>query len=146
MLSVDTNILLHACSARSPLHEAARGFLNGHSQDSEFCICELVLIELYVLLRNPAVVEHPLSAARAVEICMTYRENRHWRIIDYPGNLMSRIWRYTAEPGRGRQTIFDARLAYTLRHHGVTEFATRDLDHFQDFGFDKVWDPLQRTA
>jgi hypothetical protein len=37
-------------------------------------------------------------------------------------------------------------LAYSLRHHGVTEFATRNLDHFQDFGFSRVWDPLQITT
>jgi predicted nucleic acid-binding protein len=77
---------------------------------------------------------------------MTYRENRHWRIVDYPGNQMPRIWRYAAESGRGRRTIFDARLAYTLLRHGVDELATRDLDHFKDFGFARVWDPLQNAA
>ena len=48
MLSVDANILFHASSSRSPLQETAHGFLNSHSQDTEFCLCELVLIELYV--------------------------------------------------------------------------------------------------
>lgn len=142
VLSVDTNILFHASNSRSPLQETAGGFLASHAQNTEFCVCELVLMELYVLLRNPAVVEHPLSPGGAVRICQAYRENRQWRIIDYPGNLMSKIWRYAAEPTRGRRTIFDARLAFTLRHHGITEFATRDLEHFQDFGFVRVWDPL----
>jgi toxin-antitoxin system PIN domain toxin len=146
MLSVDTNVLFHASNSRSPFQEAASEFLNSHAQDAEFCVCELVLMELYILLRNPAVVERPLDSARAVGICRAYRENRHWRIIDYPGGLMSKIWRYAAEPGRGRRTIFDARLACTLRHHGVTEFATRDLTHFQDFGFTRVWDPILEAA
>jgi len=142
MLSVDTNILFHAGNSSSPLQHAASDFLSGHARDPEFCICELVLMELYVLLRNPAVVEHPLSASRAVAMCQAYRENRYWRIIDYPGGLMSKIWLYASGPDRGRRTIFDARLAYTLRHHGVNEFATRDLAHFQDFSFARVWDPL----
>ena len=103
-------------------------------------------MELYILLRNPAVVERPLGAVRAVEICQAYRANRHWRVIDYPGGLMSNIWRHAAESGRGRRTILDARLAYTLRHHGVTEFATRDLAHFQGFGFTEVWDPIPEKA
>jgi predicted nucleic acid-binding protein len=98
---------------------------------------------LYVLLRNPAVVERPMSPASAVEICQAFRENRNWRILDYPGGLMPAVWRYAAGPDRGRRTIFDARLAFTLRHHGITELATRDLSHFQDFGFSRVWDPTE---
>lgn len=142
MLSVDTNILFHASNANSPLQKEASAFLNSHAENSEFCICELVLMELYVLLRNPAVVERPLGPAGAVRLCQAYRGNRNWRIIDYPGGLMPKIWRYAGEDGRGRRTIFDARLAFTLLHHGVTEFATRDLAHFQEFGFSRVWDPL----
>jgi predicted nucleic acid-binding protein len=38
--------------------------------------------------------------------------------------------------------IFDARLALTLRHHGVTEFATRNENHFAGFGFTRLWNPL----
>ena len=28
------------------------------------------------------------------------------------------------------------------RHHGVSEFATRNVSDFRDFGFARVWDPL----
>ena len=38
--------------------------------------------------------------------------------------------------------IIDARLALTLRHHGVTAFATANAKHFRGFGFAKVWNPL----
>ena len=38
--------------------------------------------------------------------------------------------------------VFDARLALTLRHHGVTEFATRNDSHFTGFGFTRLWNPL----
>ncbi len=30
----------------------------------------------------------------------------------------------------------------SLRHHGVTEFASRNEAHFADFGFSRVWNPL----
>ena len=40
-------------------------------------------------------------------------------------------------PGRVRRP-----LALTLRHHGVTEFATRNEAHFTNFGFTRVWNPL----
>jgi uncharacterized protein len=35
-----------------------------------------------------------------------------------------------------------AGIALTLRHHGVSEFATRNVKDFQSFGFAKVWDPI----
>ncbi len=39
--------------------------------------------------------------------------------------------------------IIDLRLALTLRHHGVTRFATTNTKNFQDAGFDEVWNPLR---
>lgn len=38
--------------------------------------------------------------------------------------------------------IVDARLALTLRHHGVTDFATSNVKDFEGFGFTRVWNPL----
>jgi predicted nucleic acid-binding protein len=136
---------LHACNARSPFQASAEDFLREHAADADFAICELVLVELYVLLRNPAVVANPLSAAMAVQTCRGFRSNPLWRVIDYPGVLMEEIWRRVAQPETGRRSIFDARLALTLRHHGVTEFATGNVKHFDDYGFERVWNPLATT-
>ena len=142
MISCDTNILLHACSARSSFQALAEAFLREHAADAEFAICELVLMELYVLLRNPAVVASPLSAGQAADICRGYRGNPRWRVIDYPGGLMEGIWRRAGQPDSARRSIFDARLALTLQHHGVTRFATGNVKHFNDYGFERVWNPL----
>lgn len=142
MISCDTNILFHAACSSSPLRDRAHAFLLSQAPNPDFAVCELVLVEFYVLLRNPAVLEKPLSAAEAVDAVQAYRRNRSWRVLDYPGNLMSGIWRRAAEPGFARRRIFDACLAMTLRHFGVDEFATRNLADFQGFGFRRVWDPL----
>jgi toxin-antitoxin system PIN domain toxin len=144
MLSADTNILFHAFHLRSPWHAAARAFLQDHAEDNDFAVCELVLVEFYGLIRNPAVVEKPLSPEHAVEVCQVYRRNRHWRVIDYPGGLMSEVWQRAASPNFARRRIYEVRLALTLRHHGVTELATRNTKDFQDFGFARVWDPLEQ--
>lgn len=42
----------------------------------------------------------------------------------------------------GRRIVFDARLALTLRHHGVTELPTRNEAHLTGFGFTPLWNPL----
>src|SRR5204862_532735 len=68
-----------------------------------------------------------------------------WVLVDYPGpmsHVMDDVWRLAAQPSVGRRIVFDGRLALTLRHHGVTEFATRNTAHFTRFGFTRVWDPL----
>lgn len=85
----------------------------------------------------------PIPAPDAVEICQSFRRNPHWRVVDYPGSLMEEIWRRVAGPETARRSIFDTRLALTLRHHGVTQFASSNEKNFGDFGFERVWNPLQ---
>jgi len=143
MTSADTNILFHAFHPGSPWHAPARAFLRRHAASRDFAVCELVLMEFYGLVRNPTVVERPLPAGEAAAVCQAYRRNRHWLVIDYPGGLMTQVWRTAAVPNFPRRKIYDVRLALTLRHHGVTEFATRNVRDFGGFGFDRVWDPLQ---
>jgi hypothetical protein len=82
MISCDTNILLHAYNASSSSYEAAKEFLRCYAADEQFAICELVLIGLYVLLRNPAVVAKPLSPGKAVVVCRRYRQNRVWNPLE----------------------------------------------------------------
>ena len=55
--------------------------------------------------------------------------------------VIRRNW--TGEPAFARRRIIDARLALTIRAAGVTEFATRNVRDYKDFGFDRIRDPLQ---
>jgi predicted nucleic acid-binding protein len=100
------------------------------------------LVELYGLLRNPAVVIRPLDANIAVETIQRIRQHPFWELIDYCGGLMESIWKHAAHPQFARRRIYDARIAITLLHHGVTEFATINIKDFEGFGFARVWNPL----
>ncbi|MBA7706864.1 Ribonuclease VapC24 [subsurface metagenome] len=82
---------------------------------------------------------------RAKDFLVKHAGNKDFAIceIDYPGGLMREIWEKASKPDFGRRVIFDARLALTLRNYGVTEFATRNVRHFQGYGFKRVWDPLE---
>ena len=146
MISFDTNLLLYSLNKDCTEYDSARGFFNSLPNSiGEVAICELVLIELYVLLRNPAVIKQPLSAVDAASLVQTFRQHPTWSLIDYPGansNVMEEVWRMAAQPTHGRRVVFDARLAFTLRHHGVTKFATRNESHFTSFGFERVYNPL----
>ncbi len=146
MISFDTNLLLYSLNRDCPEYPAARAFFDSlPAATGAVGICELVLLELYVLLRNPAVLKHPLDAPDAASLVQPFRRHPTWRLIDYPGDasaVMQEVWRFAAQPNVGRRVVFDARLALTLRHHGVTEFASRNDTHFGGFGFTRVWNPL----
>lgn len=145
MISCDTNILFVALESSRPEHARARRFLDGHRDNPEFALCELVLLELYVLLRNPVVVRRPLRAEAAASLIGELRGNPRWDLLDYPGpeaGIMAKLWQQCAASGFARRRVFDLRLGLTLRHHGVTEFATANGKDFQDLGFRQVWNPL----
>lgn len=144
MISCDTNILFPACNSDSPLHTKARTFLESLAERDDFCLCEQVLMELYCLLRNPAVSSSPLTSKAAVGVIRNLRSNPHWRIVDLvPGvGLMERVWTAADESAVAHRRIFDARLAVILRHHGVRQFASRNEKDFEGFGFQRVWNPL----
>jgi toxin-antitoxin system PIN domain toxin len=145
LLSIDTNVLLYAQNQDCPEHEAAAAFLVECADRADIAVCELVLMELYQLLRNPAVVTRPLDGPEAAEVCQTFRRNARWALIEN-APVMNDVWVVAATPGIARRRLFDARLALTLRHHGVDEFATRNIVDFNDFGFARVWDPIRQSC
>jgi len=145
MLSIDTNILLYAYSNSAPDHAAARGFLLEQSTREDVVLSEFVLTELYVLLRNPSVLENPLSAAGAVEVIWGYRAHPRWQIVGCPPDSRAfhdRLWSQVAAGGSARRAVFDLRLALSLFSFGAREFATANVRDFQRLGFSRVWNPL----
>jgi len=141
MIAFDTNILFPSLEPSHPSHERARDFL---LQLKEAGLCELVLMETYVLVRNSSVCTRPLDGPGAVALVRRLRANPQWRLLDYPGGLMDDVWQAAGQPDFARRRIFDARLAITLRSHGVTDFATANVKDFAGLGFANVWNPLLR--
>ncbi len=141
MTSVDTNILLYSLNVACPEHEAARAFMESLVDRDDIVLCELVLVELYILLRNPRVLARPLTAPAAASVCQGLRANPAWRLVE-DAKVMSEVWQLAATTGFARRRIIDARLAFTLRHHGVHALATRNVKDFKGFGFERVWSPV----
>jgi toxin-antitoxin system PIN domain toxin len=141
MIGIDMNILAYARIGTLPWHAAALEFLDGLGANQEVVISELVLMELYLLLRNEKVLSSPLSATEAVEECHLLRAHPRWQLID-AADVMKKVWLVAAKEGAARRRIFDVRLAKTLQAHGVTEFATANTNDFEELGFQRVWNPL----
>ena len=143
ILSADTNLFLYAANPDSLHHEAARRFFEEEAAGGpRFLLCGLVLVEIYMQLRNPAVFKRPKSAREATLFCDALRGNPTWEHGDYEPDVAKPLWMWAAKTTTGFRHIIDARLAFTLRHHNVTHFATANVAHFEGFGFEKVWSPL----
>jgi len=145
MLSIDANLLLYALNSASPWHDESRAWLTSIQGEEEVAISELILTELYGLLRNPAVLKHPLPANAAVEVIQTFRAHPRWRLIGFPTEsrpLHEALWQKARANGFAFRNIYDTRSALTMTAQGVTEFATVNVKDFEGLGFRKVWNPL----
>lgn len=145
MLSIDANLLLYSYSEASPHHESARKFIESVALRDDVALSEFILAEFYLLLRNPAVLVHPLSAEEAVSVIQVYRRHPRFKVFGFPPvsrELHSELWQRAAEPKFARRRIYNARTALSLRAFGVDEFATANVKDFQEFGFKNVWNPL----
>jgi len=141
MLAFDTNIAVYAANRASELHDAAFEFLASLGTRRDIAVSELMLVELYLKLRNERIFPKPLTAPQAVAVCEAYRNNSSWMLIDTAA-IMDETWRLAAGRGFAFRRIIDVRFALTLRHHGVMELATTNVKDFQGLGFARVWNPL----
>jgi len=145
MLSIDSNLLLYAFNTASPWHEAAHAWIDSLQSEEHVAISEFILAEFYGLLRNPAVLKHPLSAGEAVDVIQTYRTHPRWRLIGFPAEsrgLHDALWQKARASGFAFRRIYDARSALTMTAQGVTEFATVNVKDYEGFGFRRVWNPI----
>ena len=144
MISFDTNLAVYAANSAMPQHGAARQFLESLGPRSDVVVCELMLVELYLNLRNAAIFPQPLSAAEAAERCQSFRQNANWLLAE-SAPVMDQVWRLASSRDFAFRRIVDSRLALTLRHHGVNELATTNEKDFAGFGFSRVWNPLKTS-
>jgi uncharacterized protein len=145
MTSIDTNILFPLVVQDHPQHGMALAFADSLHDKEDVAISELVLLELYNLLRNGSVMAQPLSATAAVDVCEAFRQHPHWQIIGFPPDsrpFHDAFWPRLRTRDFARRRAFDWRLALSLIRQGVTDFATVNTRDFEGFGFTMVWNPL----
>ena len=139
--SADTHIFLYAANPDSLDHKTTRRFFEEEIVGERFLLCGRVLVELYMRLRNPAVLKKPKSTREAAAFWDALRAHPAWEFGDYEPEVDKPLWNWAAKTGTGFRHIIGAQL--TLRHHGVTHVATANAKHFEGFGFEKVWNPIQ---
>lgn len=145
MVAFDTNLVVHACNTSSPQHRAATAFLESLADRGDVVVCELMLVEVYLKIRNPAILTRPYSADEAAAFCQAFRSNPRWAVVEF-APVMVGVWKLAGSSDFAFRRIIDARLALTLYHHGVREFATTNVRDFEGLGFARVWNPLKKRG
>ena len=149
MLSLDTNLLLHAFDEDSPNHATALAWITPLHEDDTVAISELILAEFYRLLRNPAVLKTPLPSEDEVEVIETYRSHPRWRLIGFPAEsrtVHDALWQVAKRRDFAYRRLYDARAALTMTAQGVTDFATVNVKDYEGLGFRRVWNPIALAA
>jgi len=145
MISFDTNLLLPALDVSHSQHATATAFIESLQPRRDVAISEFILLELYGLLRNTAVLRKPMRATRAAEVCDAFRNHPYWQLVGFPPDsrpFHDALWSRLRTESMARRRAYDVRLALTLIRQGVTEFATVNMKDFHGLGFQRVWNPL----
>lgn len=145
MIAIDTNILFKRIRKEAPGHERAVAFLEELKDREDVALSEFSLLELYVLLRTPALVKPELDAPTAAATIERLRRHPRWMLLGFPMEsrpVHDELWARAGESGFARRRIYDLRMALALRASGVTDFATTNEKDFGGVGFRRVWNPL----
>ena len=59
MVSFDTNLVVYAANANAPEQARAAAFLDTLAKRQDVVVCELMLVEVYLKLRNAMILRTP---------------------------------------------------------------------------------------
>ena len=141
---IDTNILLHAANTASPLHDAARDFLNGHLRArTPWCTTWPVLYEFLRVSTHARVFPRPLKADQALAFASALADLDEVSILSATNRHLASLADVLKGLGQPAGNLFhDVHTAVLMREHGVTEIMTADTDFLQ-FDFLRVTNPLR---
>jgi len=112
------------------------------SEPESWMIADQVWLELYRLLRNPAVLTQPLGAGEAAAVVSWHRDKSGWLHCAWESGMMDRLASFWKDTSFLPRLTFDLVLALTLKTCGVREFRTRNTKDFENSGFFTLVNPL----
>ena len=141
--SCDVNILLYASDAASPVHDAARRFVEEAASGGDlWCLGWPTVMSYLRMATHSRIFAAPLTPAEALENVEALARLPHVRLLSEEAGFLD-VYREVAGalPVRGN-LVPDAHLASLLRQHGVKTLYTRDTD-FRKFDFLEINDPFR---
>jgi uncharacterized protein len=127
MEAVDTNILIYAHRAESPVHEAARELLERLAEgDAAWGIPVFCLGEFLRVITHPRVFVPPTKQPTALATLEALLASPSLRVLSPEGGY-ERIFLDILRHGKAAgNRVFDAQIAAVCRQHGVSVLWTND--------------------
>lgn len=143
MRSFDTNILLYGTNADCEEHDAARRIIESAlAEPAQWIVADQVYFELYRILRNPAVLDRPLSASQSADVIDYYRHRSGWGRCAWEPRLFSQLFPHLNTEDSKATHVFDLVLACTLQDAGVSTLYTRNTRDFAEIASFEVVNPI----
>lgn len=140
--SLDVNVLLYASDAASPVHAAARTFLQQAAGGGDLlCLGWPTVMSYLRMSTHPRIFASALSPSEALGNVEALTGLPHVRLLSEEPGFLDVYREVTgAFPVRGN-LVPDAHLAALLKQHGVRRLFSRDAD-FRKFDFLELRDPF----
>lgn len=130
MVAVDTNILLNAVNADSPLHDACAATVEAMVNGSQpVALAWPVVYEFLRVATHPKVFRRPLTFDEAWGQLAELLASPGCKILRETAAHAAELARCAAEaPRLSGNLLHDFHLAVLMREHGITEVLTLDRD------------------
>ena len=144
MLAVDTNVLVYAADADSPLHAPCRTWLERQRRRPDAWYTTWpILYEFLRVTTHPRVMRRPWTAGAAWNFVATLLASPGLEVLVPTKRHAAVAADVVAEcPHLAGNLFHDAHTAILLREHGIARICTRDTD-FNRFAFLEVVDPAR---
>ena len=139
MIALDTNVMLYALVSSFPLHDRTATWLR--NQEAPLVTTHTNVAEVLRLTTHAKVFPNPLALGAAVNLVNEFLSAFDMEVVGDEDTWWKRLAHegFPAPTIRGNE-VFDARIALSLRYHGVTRICTLDSD-FRKFDFLEIIEP-----
>jgi uncharacterized protein len=135
VIAVDTNVLLHAHRAESPLHERAATAVAALAEGREaWAIPWPCVHEFLAIVTHPRIYDPPTPLSQAIDQVAAWLESPVLRLLAEASDHWARLQEVLQQAGVVGARVHDARVAALCHSHGVRELWTldRDFSRFPD--------------
>lgn len=129
---LDTNVLVYANVAESPLHEAARRAVETrYNAGMELWVSRQVLREFVVILTCPQAFANPRPVATVIERVRFFQSR--FRVADDGQGVTEKLLALLEQVPVGGRQVHDANIVATMQVYGIQHLLTHNVADFRRF-------------
>lgn len=142
---LDTNILVYANVAESPLHDAALAAIEtSYEVGIELWISRQVLREFLAVLSRPQRFANPMPISTLIERVHFFE--RYFRVAEDGPRVTERLLALLEQVTVGGKLVHDANIVATMQAYGICQLLTHNTDDFTRFSSFISLLPLEARA